>query len=201
MKAMRRSSCGHRCTIARYKASPDIVGSRTSSSTASTGREARMAYAASGSAAVRTRYPSGAKTLSSAPRSVASSSTISTVRGVPSMGFMMAAAGRKRRDVRHVGAPRRTESDGGARRSYGGASDFRGNEADADGVAHQCGDLVDDEPLHRLRPVGLDGFDAQLEPPGDLAGGIPLGDEPQHFELAGAEPFGWLAGVEGPRSS
>ena len=82
-----------------------------------------------------------------------------------------------------------------------GASALRGNEADADGVAHQSSDLVDVEALHRLRPVGLDGFDAQLEPPGDLPRGIPLGEQPQHFELAGAEPVGWLAGVEGPRSS
>ena len=40
----------------------------------------------------------------------------------------------------------------------------------ADGPAHDPGHLVYPQGLHQLRPVGLDGFLAQVENFGDLAG-------------------------------
>ena len=40
------------------------------------------------------------------------------------------------------------------------------------------------ETLHQLRAVGLDGLDRQIEPLGNVAGAVALGDQLQHLALA-----------------
>jgi hypothetical protein len=68
------------------------------------------------------------------------------------------------------------------RRSIG-----RRDEADAHRIAGEAGDIVDVEPLHDLRAVGLDGLDADRQAFGDIACGIAFGDELQDLALARGE--------------
>src|SRR5207249_9435015 len=79
MIAIRPSSEGQRWTMARYSASPDMVGSWMSSSTASAGSEASRSYAVSALAAPITRKPNWPSERSSTRRSDGSSSTTRSV--------------------------------------------------------------------------------------------------------------------------
>src|SRR5213593_3544003 len=81
MIAMRPSNAGQRCTMARYRASPDIVGRWMSSSRASGCTVASRSYAVSALPAPITRRPWRASERSSTRRNGASSSTTRMVRG------------------------------------------------------------------------------------------------------------------------
>src|SRR6185437_17122193 len=60
-------------------------------------------------------------------------------------------------------------------------------ESPAHGVAHQAGGLVDLEFLHDAGAMRVRGLHAQAQYPGDLTGGLALGDELQHLALAVCE--------------
>lgn len=51
---------------------------------------------------------------------------------------------------------------------------FWHDQANADGVADQAGDVMDVQPLHQLPAVGLHGLDAHSEDLGNLARGVPF---------------------------
>src|SRR5262245_3884501 len=78
------------------------------------------------------------------------------------------------------GAPDRGMAEG-----RGGGGLFAGrHDAGADGEADQTRHVVDSQPLHQARAVGLDGLDAHLENMGDLLGGSPLGNQLENLALA-----------------
>src|ERR1700688_4827233 len=64
------------------------------------------------------------------------------------------------------------------------ASALGRNQAVADGVAHEAGNVVDVELLHEGGAVRLDRLDAGREQGGDLLGRSSLGDELEDLALA-----------------
>src|SRR5438445_11055442 len=61
------------------------------------------------------------------------------------------------------------------------------DQATADGVADEPGGLVDAGLFHDPCPVGLRGLEADPQELGDLLRRLALGDELQHFSLAGCQ--------------
>src|SRR5256886_12262700 len=86
------------------------------------------------------------------------------------------------------GAPERWGGWGamsGPRISSAGPSGL--DQATADGVADEPGGLVDAGLFHDPCPVGLRGLEADPQELGDLLRRLALGDELQHFSLAGCQ--------------
>ena len=69
-----------------------------------------------------------------------------------------------------------------------------GDDAVADGVAHQVGDVARADLPHDGRAVRLHRFHRHFEPPRDLLVAVPLGEQLQHLALARGE-----AGIPGGR--
>src|SRR5215472_7405769 len=83
------------------------------------------------------------------------------------------------------------------RASSRGGSVLGGDQTEADGVAHQAGDVVDAEPLHQTRSVRFDSLHAGLEQLRDLLARLALGDQLQDLALARRQVLKRVAALVG----
>ena len=74
-----------------------------------------------------------------------------------------------------------------------------GDQADADRVADEAGDVMHVELGHDAAAVALDGLDAQLQLLGDLGAGLALGDELKDLALAVGERIARGGAARGER--
>ena len=64
-----------------------------------------------------------------------------------------------------------------------------GNDAHADGITCQAGDVVDVEGLHQLAAIGLGRLGADAQVLGNLLGRVPFRDQLEYFALARCQTF------------